>query len=181
MDIHDPEFKVTDDNRQNVNLQIAIASGGKLFPLGKLPGNSVKHDTLTFSYSDTMFARIVEELGLFGGLFVLFLYVILYIRSGIIANRSETPFSRYLVMSLSFLISTYALAHICVSVGLIPITGQPLPLISMGGTSILTTCLYIGIILSISRYETKKGIEQEETIDEQFQMEKLEEKEDEED
>ena len=179
MDINDPNFKITDDNRQNINLQIAIASGGRQFPLGKLPGNSVHHDSLTFSYSDTMFARIVEELGLVGGLFVLFLYIILFVRTGIIADRSETPFSRYLVLGSSFLILAYALTHICVSVGLIPITGQPLPLISMGGTSIMTTCLYIGMILSVSRHETKKGIEQEENIEEQFQMEKLEENEEE--
>ena len=152
---------------QEEHATIAIAEGG-VKPFGKLPGNSDERDFLPNAYDDFIYAIIIEEMGLFGGLLVLLLYVILFIRAGIIANRSEKLFPKFLVMGAAFILVTQALANMAVAVGLIPVTGQTLPLISKGGTSILITCAYFGIILSVSEFENPKGVEREEAIIEEF-------------
>ncbi|GHV60107.1 rod shape-determining protein RodA [Bacteroidia bacterium] len=167
INVRDPEFKITDDNYQVSHANIAIANGGVLI-FGKLPGNSVERDFLPQAYSDFIYAIIIEETGLIGGLFILLLYVILFIRAGIIANRSEKLFPKFMVMGAALILVTQALANMAVAVGLIPVTGQTLPLVSRGGTSILITCIYFGIILSVSRFDNPKGEEREEAIIEQY-------------
>ncbi len=164
--VHSEEFKITDDNYQVSHANIAVANG-KIF--GKMPGNGSQRDFLPQAYSDFIYAIIIEELGLIGGLFVLLLYIILFIRAGIIANRSEKLFPKILVMGSAMLLVTQALANMAVAVNLIPVTGQTLPLISRGGTSTLITCIYFGIILSVSRFETPKGVEREEQIEEELE------------
>ncbi len=162
------EFVINDDNYQVSHAKIAVARGG-LF--GKLPGNSQERDFLPQAYSDFIFAIIIEELGLIGGIVVLLLYVILFIRSGIIANRCEKLFPKLLVIGSALIVVSQALANMAVAVNLIPVTGQPLPLISRGGTSTLITCVYIGFILSVSRFENPKGVLREEAIAEEQEAE----------
>jgi len=155
------KFVITDDNFQVAHAKIAVAQGGVL---GKLPGNSKQRHFLPQAYSDFIYAIIIEEMGLIGGIFVIFLYITLFVRSGIIANRSEKLFSKYLVMGSAMLLVMQALANMAVAVNLIPVTGQPLPLISRGGTSTLINCVYIGIILSVSRFDNPKGVKREDEI-----------------
>lgn len=159
--VRDSTFKITDDNFQVSHAKIAIANG-QIF--GKLPGNSQQRDFLPQAYSDFIYAIIIEELGIVGGVVVLLLYIILFIRSGIIANRSERIFPKFLVIGSSLILVTQALANMAVAVNLIPVTGQPLPLVSRGGTSTLITCVYFGIILAVSRFDNPKGIQREAEI-----------------
>ena len=161
-------FMITDDNYQSAHANIAIASGGII---GKLPGNSRQRDFLPQAYSDFIYAIIIEEMGIIGGTLVLFLYFILFIRSGIIARRSEKLFPKYMVMGAALILVTQAFANMAVAVGLFPVTGQPLPLISRGGTSTLINCVYIGIILSVSRFENPRGMKREEEINEEMREE----------
>ncbi|MDL2255487.1 FtsW/RodA/SpoVE family cell cycle protein [Parabacteroides sp. OttesenSCG-928-K15] len=151
-------YKITDENYQETHAKIAIARGGVF---GRLPGHGQQRDFLPQAYSDFIYAIIIEELGIVGGLFVLLLYIILLIRVGIIARRCEKPFAKYLVLGCGLVIVVQALANMAVAVDLIPVTGQPLPLISRGGTSTLITCIYIGIILSVSRFGAGMGNEED--------------------
>ncbi len=155
----DKTYVITDENYQVTHAKIAIARGG-LF--GKMPGRSVQRDFLPQAYSDFIFAIIIEELGVVGGIFVLLLYIMLLIRVGIIARRCEKLFPKYLVIGCGLLIVMQALTNMAVAVNLIPVTGQPLPLISRGGTSTMLTCIYIGIILSVSHFGAGMGPEEEE-------------------
>ncbi|MDR1527206.1 MAG: FtsW/RodA/SpoVE family cell cycle protein [Dysgonamonadaceae bacterium] len=166
-DVHNPDFKINDDNYQTSHANIAIANGGVLI-LGRMPGNSIERDFLPQAYSDFIYAIIIEEMGLIGGLAILLLYIILFIRAGIIANRSEKLFPKFIVMGAALILVTQALANMAVAVGLIPVTGQTLPLVSRGGTSILITCIYFGILLSVSRFDNPKGEEREEAIIEAY-------------
>jgi cell division protein FtsW len=154
-------FEITDDNYQVSHAKIAVAEGRII---GKMPGNSQERDFLPQAYSDFIYAIIIEELGLAGGIGVLLLYVILLIRTGIIANRCDKLFPKYLTLGCGLIIVSQAMINMGVAVGLIPVTGQPLPLISRGGTSTIITCIYFGIILSVSRFNNPKGVEREETI-----------------
>lgn len=144
-----PEKYDIDENAQVAHANIAIATSGIV---GKMPGNSVQRDFLPQAFSDFIFAIIIEELGLIGGMFVVFLYLWLLVRAGRIAQKCERTFPAFLVMGIALLLVSQALINMFVAVGIIPVTGQPLPLISKGGTSTLINCVYIGIILSISRY-----------------------------
>ena len=155
------EITRNDSKYQVKNSKVAIARGN-IF--GVMPGKSQQRDFLPQAYSDFIYAIIIEEMGLIGGLVVLFLYVILFIRAGIIAERCEKLFPKFLVLGSALLIVTQALANMMVAVNLIPVTGQPLPLISRGGTSTIITCAYIGIILSVSRFENPRGIQREAQI-----------------
>jgi len=130
---------------------IAIASGGIT---GKGPGNSVRRNQLPHSYSDFIFAIIVEEYGIIGAGFVIMLYLGLLYRGLLTATKSERAFGGLLSAGLSLALVLQAMVNIGVAVGLLPITGLPLPLVSMGGTSLLFTGLSLGIILSVSRGET---------------------------
>ena len=148
-----------DKDAQIAHANIAIASSNIV---GKGPGNSVERDFLSQAFSDFIYAIIIEEMGIGGAFFVAFLYIILLFRAGRIANRCENNFPAFLAMGLALLLVTQALFNMLVAVGLAPVTGQPLPLISRGGTSTIINCLYVGIILSISRTAKKKEIPQNE-------------------
>lgn len=150
-----PEEVDLDKDAQVAHANIAIASSNVM---GKGPGNSVERDFLSQAFSDFIYAIIIEEMGVPGGLFVAFLYIILLFRTGRIANRCENYFPAFLAMGLAILLVTQALFNMAVAVGLAPVTGQPLPLISRGGTSSIINCMYVGIILSISRTAKKKEV-----------------------
>ena len=136
-----------DANYQIEKAKIAIASGG-IKGLG--PGKSVQKNFLPQSSSDFIFAIIIEEYGMIGGLFLLLFYMLLLIRLVIVSQKSETVFGKLLVVGVGLPIVFQALINMAVAVELFPVTGQTLPLISSGGTSIWMTCLAIGIVLSVS-------------------------------
>ena len=144
----DMAYVINDDNLQVMHGKIAIARGGIT---GVMPGNSVQRDFLPQAYSDFIYAIIVEELGLIGGVFVILLYMTLPFRAGRIATLSRTVFPALLVIGLSLMIVTQAFVSMLVATSLGPVTGQPLPMISRGGTSILITSIYFGIMLGVSR------------------------------
>ena len=145
---YDPAQYDLNTNPQITQAHVAIATCNII---GRGPGNSTVRDFLPQAYSDFIYAIIIEELGLFGGAFVLMLYITLLYRAARIAGRCEKSFPAYLIMGLSLLIVTQALINMSVAVGLFPVTGQPLPLVSRGGSSIMVNCAYIGMMLSISR------------------------------
>ena len=143
-----PEDYNIEDNFQVGHANIAIASSGII---GKGPGNSMERDYLPQAFSDFIYAIIIEEMGIFGAAFVVFLYIVLLYRSARIASRCENNFPAFLIMGLSLMLVIQAIFNMMVAVGLAPVTGQPLPLISKGGTSTIINCAYIGVILSVSR------------------------------
>ena len=140
-------------NYQSEQAKIAIATGGVI---GKGPGNSTQRAFLPQASSDFIYAIIIEEYGLFIGFLMLFLYMIFLFRGIRIMRDSEKPFGGYLATGLAFSLVFQALINMAVAVNLFPVTGQPLPLVSMGGTSIWFTCIAIGIILSVSRSSNDK-------------------------
>jgi len=142
------EDDVLGKNFQTTQAKIAVGTGGFF---GKGPGNSVQRNFLPHPYSDFIFAIIIEEWGILGGMAVLFLYLNLLYRTILIVRKCDKTFPAFLVTGLSLSVVFQALINMAVAVGLMPVTGQPLPLISMGGTSILFTGAALGIILSVSR------------------------------
>ena len=138
--------------------------------MGKGPGNSVERDFLSQAYSDFIYAIIIEELGLVGGFCVMALYIWLLWRIGKLAKKCDRSYPMFLVVGIGLLFATQALFNMMVAVGLAPVTGQPLPLISRGGTSMMINCVYIGMILSVSRYiaaeEEKKRMAAQNVIEE---------------
>jgi cell division protein FtsW len=147
-----------DKNFQVGHANIAIASSGII---GKGPGNSTERDYLPQAFSDFIYAIIIEEMGITGAVAVVFLYIILLFRSARIAAHCENNFPAFLVMGLALLLVIQATINMMVAVGLMPVTGQPLPLISKGGTSTIINCAYIGAILSVSRSAKLSDIEKE--------------------
>ena len=145
------EFDI-DDKAQEAHARIAVATS---HIIGKGPGNSVERDFLSQAFSDFIYAIVIEESGLVGGAFVTLLYIILLVRVGRIARKCDRVFPALLIIGVALLLVTQAMFNMMVAVGLAPITGQPLPLISKGGTSTLINCAYIGMILSVSRYTAK--------------------------
>jgi cell division protein FtsW len=158
-----------DKDAQIAHANIAIATS---HVIGKMPGNSVQRDFLSQAFSDFIFAIVIEELGLLGGAFIVMLYLWLLIRAGRIAKRCDKYFPAFLVMGIALLLVCQAMLNMMVAVGLFPVTGQPLPLISKGGTSTLINCAYIGMILSVSRYVIQKE-EARKQKEEQLANEKL--------
>ena len=156
-----PEKVDLDKDAQTAHANIAIASSNII---GKGPGNSVERDFLSQAFSDFIYAIIIEELGIEGAAFVAMLYIILLFRTGRIASRCENNFPAFLAMGLALLLVTQALFNMCVAVGLVPVTGQPLPLISKGGTSTIINCIYVGAILSVSRSAKKTSEPQTATV-----------------
>lgn len=142
------KYVINDENLQVQHGRIAVARG-KVF--GVFPGNSVQRNYLPHAYDDFIFAIILEEMGLIGGLFVMFLYMVLLFRTGQIATYCKTSFPALLVTGLGLIITLQAAVNMFVGSGFGLVTGQPLPLISRGGTSILVTCVYFGIILGVIR------------------------------
>ena len=143
-----PEDVKISGEEQRVYSKIAIAEGGVF---GRGPGNSVRRDYIPHANNDFIYAIILEELGLIGGIATIILYLTLLYRCGMIAKECDDPYACFLILGIGILITVQALIHMSISVGDF-ITGQPLPLISQGGTSFLINCMYIGIILSVSRY-----------------------------
>jgi cell division protein FtsW len=154
-----PELQSSDKTFQSDHSKIALASGGVF---GKGPGNSIEKNFLPHPYSDFIFAMIVEEYGTVGGIVVMSLYIILLFRCVRIVTKAPKAFGALLAAGLSFSLTIQAFANMAVAVGLGPVTGVPLPLVSMGGTSLLFTSIAFGIILSVSKdveeYGSKKII-----------------------
>lgn len=138
-----------DNDAQIAHANIAIASSNIV---GKGPGNSVQRDFLSQAFSDFIYAIIIEELGLVGGAFVAALYILLLMRIAKIARNCDKSYYVFLITGIGILLVMQATFNMLVAVGIMPVTGQPLPLISKGGTATLINSVYIGIILSISRY-----------------------------
>lgn len=139
----------TDNDAYQVNqAKIAISKGG-VFGVG--PGNSTTRDYLPQAYNDFIYAIIIEEYGLMGGAFIMFIYLVFLYRCIRIYKRCPFAFGAFLALGLSFTLAIQAVANMAVTVNLFPVTGVTLPLVSMGGTSFIFTCLAIGIILSVSR------------------------------
>ncbi len=149
------------DNYQVEQAHIAIAGGGIL---GKGPGNSRQRNFIPHPYSDFIFAIIVEEYGLAGGSFIVLLYLILLFRAVVIVTKIPQTFGAFLSIGVAFSLVFQAMINMGVAVGLLPVTGQPLPLVSMGGTSIWFTSLSLGIILSVSKEIAKKENKNEQMI-----------------
>ena len=147
---------------QVTHAQIAIATCNVK---GKGPGNSVQRDYLPQAFSDFIYAIIIEEWGLVGAIFVMCLYLWLMWRAKRIADKCKGLFPSYLVMGLALMIVVQAMMNMAVAVGAMPVTGQPLPLISRGGTSTFINCVYVGIILSVSWTAKKKEEEQTDGVD----------------
>jgi cell division protein FtsW len=145
-----------EENFQVTQSKIAIASGGIT---GKGPGNSEQRNVLPHPYSDFIYAFLIEEYGIFMGAFVLLLYFILFFRALTLIRRTNGDFGAFLAIGIVFSLVFQALVNMAVAVNLFPVTGQPLPLVSMGGTSFLFTSLGIGVLLSVSREVYNKQIE----------------------
>jgi cell division protein FtsW len=160
--------RILDKTFQADMARIAVASVGVL---GKGPGNSTQRTLLPHPYSDFIYAIIIEEWGSIGGIILLMLYVWMFSRSIMITKKCKTTFSSMVVMGLALLITSQAMLHICVNVGLLPVTGHTLPLVSLGGTSLLIVGGSFGIILSVSRTIESGQV----TIAEEQQIENTEE------
>jgi len=141
-----------DDNYQVNQAKIAVANGGWI---GLGPGNSRQRNFLPHPYSDFIYAIIIEEYGLIGGAAIMFIYLVFLFRSIRIFKKCPFAFGAFLALGLSFTLMIQAIANMAVNVNLFPVTGVTLPLISMGGSSFLFTCLAIGIILSVARNAEK--------------------------
>ncbi len=147
------EIKLDDKNYQKTQAKIAIAKGG-LF--GFRPGKSVQKNFLPQSVSDFIYAIIIEEYSLTGGLIILFVYLLLGLRMFFVAKKTPDRYYKLLVLAVGLPIIVQALANMAVAVGLFPVTGQPLPLLSSGGTAIWMSSFAIGVILSVSRVTEQK-------------------------
>ena len=143
-----PETAQADKTFQADQAKIALATGGVF---GKGPGNSTQRNFLPHPYSDFIFAIIIEEWGTLGGIVIMMLYLVLLYRCIKIVTRAPKAFGALLAAGLSFSLTIQAFANMAVAVGLGPVTGVPLPLVSMGGTSMIFTSVAFGIILSVSR------------------------------
>jgi len=141
-----------DDNYQVNQAKIAVANGGWI---GLGPGNSRQRNFLPHPYSDFIYAIIIEEYGLIGGAIIMFIYLVFLFRSIRVFKKCPFAFGAFLSLGLSFTLMIQAIANMAVNVNLFPVTGVTLPLISMGGSSFLFTCMAIGIILSVARNAEK--------------------------
>ncbi len=148
-----PEDELTDENRQVVMAKLAQARGGVI---GKGFGNSRESVRLPLAFSDYIYSIVIEESGLVGGIFLMLLYLLLLARAGYVAYNLNRALPAFLILGCAILIVFQALVHMAIVTGLFPVSGQPLPLISKGGTSILVMSVAIGIMLSVSRYATRQ-------------------------
>ncbi len=153
--------KINDDSFQVTQAKIAIATGGIM---GRGPGNSIQRNSLPHPYSDFIYAIIIEEYGLFGGLFLIFIYLALLYRAYLIVINTKSQFAAFLAIGLTFNLVFQALINMGVAVNILPVTGQTLPLVSMGGTSIFFTSATFGIILNVSKSSIKNKKEATENI-----------------
>lgn len=150
-----PQDYDLDKDAQVAHANIAIVNSNII---GKGPGQSVERDFLPQAFSDFIFVIIIEELGIIGATFVVFLYIVLLFRAARIASRCDNNFPAFLVLGLALMLVIQASFNMLVAVGIAPVTGQPLPLISRGGTSTIINCAYIGAILSVSRSAKKREL-----------------------
>lgn len=157
------ELEPTGKNRQEILSYMAQANGG-IHGVG--PGNSREASRLPLAFSDYIFAIVVEELGMIGGLAVLVLYLWLLARAAGIASRCSITYPALIVMGMAVMIAFQALFHMGIVTGVFPVSGQPLPLISKGGTSIFVTCVAFGIMLSVSRTASRHGNKKQEITEE---------------
>ena len=173
----------SDDDHYQVNQAMIAIARGETF--GKGPGNGEARNFLPQAYNDYIYATLIEEYGLIGGAFILFIYLVFLYRSIRLFKKCPFAFGAFLALGLSFTLVIQALANMAVNVGLFPVTGVTLPLVSMGGSSFLFTCLSIGIILSVARNveqlegkakEPVEEVEEEEVEDEEAVVEEKEEK-----
>ncbi|MBP5196674.1 MAG: FtsW/RodA/SpoVE family cell cycle protein [Bacteroidaceae bacterium] len=158
----DPNKYDITENIQVTHAHIAIGTCGVI---GRGPGNSIERDFLPQAYSDFIYAIIIEEGGILMGVGVMFLYLLLLWRAMKIASKCKGLFPAYLIMGLAVMIVIQAMMNMAVAVGAMPVTGQPLPLISRGGTSTFVNCAYMGMMLAVSR--NAKMVGNEEAIEEQ--------------
>ena len=164
MDEGTDKYTLTDENIQEVYASVAIARGGAS-PLGVLPGNSKERDYLPLAFADYIFAIIVEESGVMGAFFLIFLYLAILFRACYVSSRYSDMPAMLMTMGLALMITCQALISMLVAVGLGPVTGQPLPLISRGGTSVLITSVYFGIMMGVSREQLLMRERVNETIE----------------
>lgn len=162
--------KPDEDKYQIENAKIAIAVG-KINGVG--PGKSIQKNFLPQSSSDFIFAIIIEEYGLIGGYLLVFFYMLLFFRFLIRANKTTNMFGKLLIIGLGFPIIIQALINMGVAVELLPVTGQPLPLISSGGTSVWMTCLSLGIILSVTKKEDEIAQDQKDFQDREAALQRI--------
>lgn len=148
-----PEDELTDENRQVIMAKLAQARGGVV---GKGFGNSRESVRLPLAFSDYIYSIVIEESGLVGGIFLMLLYLLLLARAGYVAYNLNRALPAFLILGCAILIVFQALVHMAIVTGLFPVSGQPLPLISKGGTSIIVMSVAIGIMLSVSRYATRQ-------------------------
>ena len=145
----------TEGNYQLEQSKIAIATGGII---GKGPGRSTQRNFLPHPYSDFIYAIIIEEYGVVGGVFTLILYLMLLYRAALLVKKSNRLFPAFLAFGLALMLTLQALINMAVAVGAVPVTGQPLPLVSLGGSSLIVSSGALGIILGISRSQDKKEL-----------------------
>ncbi|MDY6148380.1 MAG: FtsW/RodA/SpoVE family cell cycle protein [Porphyromonas sp.] len=143
------KYVITDKNFQEQHAKMAIARG---MPFGVVPGNSKERDFLPQAYSDFIYAIILEETGLIGGFLIPFLYLWLFFRLAMLSRRCRNAYHALILMGFGILYVLQAIVNLCVATGVIPVTGQTLPFVSKGGTSVLITGFAFGILLAISRY-----------------------------
>lgn len=157
----DPDDPIDDMNRQVILSKIAQAHGGIL---GQGPGNSRESARLPLAFSDYIYGIIIEDTGLVGGILLLILYMWLLTRAGVIAYRCYRALPAFLVLGCAVLIVSQALVHMAIVTAVAPVSGQPLPLISKGGTSIIVMSAAIGIMLSVSRFAVSSREAQKEGV-----------------
>lgn len=151
-----------DKHMQRTYADIAVASGSII---GKGPGKSEQRNFLPHPYSDFIYAIIIEEYGIVGGIIVLLLYVILFTRVIRIVSKRALTFGALMAFGLGFLVIMQAMVNMGVSIGLLPVTGQPLPFVSMGGTSLMATGLILGMILSVTRNMEDEALSKEQELE----------------
>lgn len=153
-----PDDPITDENRQVVFAKFAQANGGMV---GQGPGNSRESARLPLAFSDYIYSIIVEDTGFIGGALVLLLYLLLVARAGRIAYMCSRAFPAFLIMGCAVMIVFQALVHMAIVTGVFPVSGQPLPFISKGGTSVIVMSAALGIMLSVSRFAAHSGNKKE--------------------
>jgi cell division protein FtsW len=159
------------ENYQVTQAKIAIVSGGLV---NLRPGKSIQRNFLPHPYSDFIYAIIIEEYGLAGGAIILILYMYLLFRAAVLVRKSSRTFPAFLAIGLAIMITFQAIINMAVAVNLMPVTGQPLPMISMGGSSLLFTCVALGIIQSVSRGIKNQQETAEKLANEQHEQEEVE-------
>ena len=150
-----PTDDITDDNRQSMMAKFAQANGGVF---GHGPGKSRETARLPLAFSDYIYSIIIEDTGLIGGLALLTLYLLLLGRAGRVAFKCRRAFPAFLIMGCAVLIVFQALVHMAIVSGVVPVSGQPLPFISKGGTSVIVMSTAIGIMLSVSRHAVRADV-----------------------